>query len=193
SARGPILPLLRAVHAGDDGGDVRGLAGTDPWACLEIVRLRPPEDLRFLVGWTGEPASTERLVGAVERRTRAGAVDQPGFLLDSRACVSGLWDSLSRGDDDATLAAVHASRRLLQRLGDQAGLQIETPRLAALCDVAEAAGAAAKPSGAGGGDCGIVLAPRGADIPGILRAWEDHDIRHLTLGVHPAEGMLHVR
>lgn len=177
SEGGPIVPLLRG----------------EAWDGLEIVRLRPPEQLRFLVGWTGEPASTGRLVDAVGRRSRAGAVDHPGFLTESRECVSGLWASLDRGDDDATLSAIRHARRLLQQLGTQAGLAIETPRLARLCDLAEAAGAAGKPSGAGGGDCGIVLAPPAADIPGMLRSWEDHDIRHLTVGVHPAEGTLDVR
>jgi phosphomevalonate kinase len=174
SATGPIAPVLR----GDD------------WAGLEIVRLRPPENLRFLVGWTGEPASTERLVDALGRSTRAGAVDHPGFLLDSRARVSELWEALSRGDDDTTLAAIRSTRRLLQRLGADAGLPIETAQLTALCDIAEAHGAAGKPSGAGGGDCGIVLAPTDADVPGMLRAWEAHDILHLTIGVHRPEGVI---
>lgn len=167
---------------------VAALLRDDAWAELEIVRLPPPDGLRFLVGWTGEPASTERLVDAVGRGTRAGAVDHPAFVLDSRACVGELWEALRTGDDDTTLAALRRARRLLQRLGAQADLPIETPQLAALCELAERAGAAAKPSGAGGGDCGIVLAPPSADIPGLLRAWEAHDIRHLTVSVHPPEG-----
>lgn len=70
-------------------------------------------------------------------------------------------------------------------------MTIETDRLRILCDAAEAIGAAAKPSGAGGGDCGIVLAPAGADVAGMLRVWETNDIRHLTIGVHPPEGEHH--
>ncbi|HYP72971.1 MAG TPA: phosphomevalonate kinase, partial [Microbacterium sp.] len=176
--------LRRAV----DAGPITAALESDGWTDLEIVRLPPPDDLRFLVGWTGEPASTERLVDAVGRRTRAGAVDHPGFVLDSRVCVTDLWHALRTGDDDDTLAAVRRARRLLQTLGAQAGLSIETPRLTALCDLAEAAGAAGKPSGAGGGDCGIVLAPASADVPALLRTWEAHDIRHLTIAVHPPEG-----
>lgn len=171
-----------------DDGPVRPILEGDVWGDLEIVRLPPPADLRFLVGWTGEPASTVRLVGAVGRGARAGAVDHPGFLADSRACVTELWRSLRGGDDAATLAGIRRARRLLQGLGAQAALDIETPRLAALCDIAERAGAAGKPSGAGGGDCGIVLAPATADVGALLRAWEAHDIRHLTVAVHPPEG-----
>lgn len=177
SESGPIAPLL---------------ADENLWAGLQIVRLHPPEQLRFVVGWTGEPASTARLVDELGRRTLAGAVDHPAFLLDSRACVSALWESLSRGDDAATLDGIREARRLLQRLGAQAGLPIETAQLAVLCDIAEAAGAAAKPSGAGGGDCGIVLAPVHTDLADIFREWEHHDVRHLTIGVHPPEGVLDV-
>ncbi len=174
------------------GGIAELIRSADDWEGLEIVRLPPPSGLRLFVGWTGSPASTERLVEDVTRHARAGDVDFPAFLLDSRACVSELWDALKAGDDATALSAVRRARRLLQRLGRHAGVGIETERLAALCDTAEQVGAAGKPSGAGGGDCGIVLAPDDADTAGLLRSWESHDIRHLTLSVHPSEGAVHV-
>ncbi len=181
--RSPDREALRAALHTD--ASIAALLRHDGWAPLEIVRLAAPEALRFLVGWTGRPASTERLVDAV--RGGSAAMDYPAFLRDSRACVDALWASLSSGDDVATLDAIRRARRLLQRLGTAAGVSIETPALAALCDTAEAAGAAAKSSGAGGGDCGIVLAPAVADVAGLLRAWEEQDIRHLTVSV-AAEG-----
>jgi phosphomevalonate kinase len=183
--RSPDRDLLLRRSASDRIVDL--LRAEDAWAGLEIRRLPAPRELAFVVGWTGAPASTERLVDEVGRRSRAGAIDHPAFLDESRRCVSGLWDALTAGDDGATLAQVRRARRLLQGLGAQSGVAIETPVLAALCDVAESIGAAAKPSGAGGGDCGIVLAPVDADVPGMLRAWEANDIRHLTVMVHPAE------
>ena len=53
---------------------------------------------------------------------------------------------------------------------------------------AERSGAAGKPSGAGGGDCGIVLAPAATSRRDLLADWEAHDIRRLELHVHPPEG-----
>ncbi len=173
AANGPLVPLLREDAA---------------WEGLRILRLRPPEELRLIVGWTGEPASTERLVDEIAQHTTDGDIDLPAFLFDSRHCVLRLWQALDEGDDDATLQAVREARRLLQRLGGQAGVGIETERLSILCETAEHHGAAGKPSGAGGGDCGIVLAPPGADVPDLLRDWEAHDIRHLTVAVHPPDG-----
>ncbi|RLK49195.1 phosphomevalonate kinase [Microbacterium telephonicum] len=184
--RSPDREMLRRLL--DAGDAVASVLESDAWEHLEIVRLRPPRDLGFFVGWTGEPASTVRLVDAVGRGAAVGAVDHAGFLRDSRACVTDLWAALDAGDDAATLDALRRARGLLQALGAQAGLAIETPRLAALCDAAETAGAAAKSSGAGGGDCGIVLAPASADVRGMLDAWEAQDIRRLTIAVHPPEG-----
>jgi mevalonate kinase len=43
-------------------------------------------------------------------------------------------------------------------LGEDARLRIVTPELARACALAASAGAAGKPSGAGGGDCAVVLA-----------------------------------
>jgi isopentenyl-diphosphate delta-isomerase len=62
---------------------------------------------------------------------------------------------------------------------------IETDLLHALCEVAEAAGAAAKSSGAGGGDCGLTLAPAGADISTIEAGWREQGIVPLPLAVAP--------
>jgi phosphomevalonate kinase len=188
--RSPDRARLRAHVAAR--GVIDSIRAEEAWHGLEIVRLPPPEDLQLLVGWTGSPASTERLVDEISRHADAGDGDMPAFLLDSRACVSDLWTALAGGDDTGTMAALRRARHLLRGLGRRAGVAIETERLSALCECAEIVGAAGKPSGAGGGDCGIVLAPRDADIPGLLQAWEAHDIRHLTVSPHPSEGFLNV-
>ncbi len=190
--RSPDRDLLRRARA--ESG-VAGVLGSPAWGDAEIVRLEPPSGLDLLVGWTGHPASTERLVSGVSRGTNATSTDQTAFLAASRACVDDLWRALSHDQDaasaDLALASLRRNRRLLQELGARSGVTIETDRLRILCDAAEDIGAAAKPSGAGGGDCGIVLAPAGADLAGMLRAWETNDIRHLTIGVHPPEGEHH--
>ncbi|ROP61127.1 phosphomevalonate kinase [Curtobacterium sp. PhB130] len=155
------------------------------WEGFDVQRLPAPEHLRLLVGWTGSPASTTKLVGVVRRHRNGGYAT---FLDDSRACVDDLTTGLQTGDTERTLDALRRARGLMQRLGDSVGSVIETERLTTLCDVVERAGGAAKPSGAGGGDCGIALVPAESDSAGILREWEAHDIRHLTIAVQPPEG-----
>lgn len=184
--RSPDRTLLRERASSRSIAEL--LRSDDAWDGSEVVRLPPPAHLQLLVGWTGSPASTERLVEAVTENARVGDVDMPAFLFDSRACVTQLWQALATGDDLAALSAIHEARRLLQRLGKASRVAIETERLAMLCDAAERIGAAGKPSGAGGGDCGIVLAPRDAHVADMMRTWEEHDIRHLTLAAHPPTG-----
>ncbi|MCX7521888.1 phosphomevalonate kinase [Microbacterium sp. STN6] len=157
------------------------------WPHLEVHRLPPPATLRLLVGWTGQPASTERLVGGVQSRKWSDKRHYRGFLTDSRACVESLISALEAADAAAVMRSISRARSLLGTLGRNAGLDIETDALAALCDIAEAEGAVGKSSGAGGGDCGIVLAPPATDVHRMLREWEQHDIRHLSIDVHVAK------
>ena len=98
---------------------------------------------------------------------------------------------MSAFDDDdaqAALKTIRAARALLQRLGETSGSLIETATLHQLCEIAEAHGAAAKPSGAGGGDCGIAMAHSHTDAQTILTGWEAAGIRPLDLGTHREEG-----
>ena len=49
---------------------------------------------------------------------------------------------------------------------------------------AENAGGAAKISGAGGGDCGIVLINKNRPIENLLKTWHDKGIKQLEFNVH---------
>lgn len=160
------------------------------WDSFSVRPLPAPEGLDLLVGWTGSPASTEILVAGVQ----PSGVPYHSFLADSRACVDDLVRGLgAAGATDAELvsAALWRARRVLQRLGESAGMLLETESLRALCDIAENYGAAGKPSGAGGGDCGIVLTPTAGSATDILAEWAGHDITQLNLVVHTAEGGAH--
>lgn len=79
---------------------------------------------------------------------------------------------------------VRYNRQLLHQLSDFSGVQIETPVLTKMCEVAEKFGGAAKTSGAGGGDCGIVLIDRRTDLANMLAQWKVNHIEQLSLTVH---------
>ncbi len=154
------------------------------WPGLAVRRLPPLSDARLVVGWTGEPASTAQLVDSIQRRKRQQDSHYESFLDDSRSCVDALVDAFDRDDLAEAQRQLRRARRLLVRLGVTVGIPIETPDLTVLCDSAEAVGAAAKSSGAGGGDCGIVLADGTTDLDPMFRQWELADIRRLSLHVH---------
>lgn len=155
------------------------------WPGLSVRRLPTPESMRLIVGWTGVPASTTRLVEAMQSRKGSAESHYPDFLAASRECVDALADAIERDDAPAAKEQIRRARGLLTSLARAAGVDIETPALRTLCEAAQAVGAAAKSSGAGGGDCGIVLVDAGTDLEPMLRDWALSDVRHLSLHVQP--------
>lgn len=177
--RSALLALL-------EGGSLAEVLDAPEWGICRIAPLGEPAGITMLVGWTGTPASTERLVDRVSRPEAEVSAQYARFLEDSREAVEELvaaWGT----DPSAVLAVLRRCRRLLQGLGALRGSTIETAQLGALCDLAEAAGAAGKPSGAGGGDCGIVALPDAADAQEILSRWREVGILPLDLHVNPSE------
>src|SRR5206468_279344 len=97
-----------------------------------------------------------------------------GEILEAALAAHALFQD-GRGSG-ALLDAVASSADLLARLGDEVGIPIVTPALARLVAAARRVGAAAKPSGAGGGDCGIALATSGAQADAVAAAWRAEGI-----------------
>ncbi|PWH05282.1 phosphomevalonate kinase [Brachybacterium endophyticum] len=166
-----------------DALSVQEVLEAPEWDVCTVRPLRDLGSLRLLVGWTGSPASTERLVDRVRMSEDELDAHYARFLADSRSAVEELvsvWDE----DPAAMLGIVRRCRRLLQKLGRLRGTTIETDQLRFLCDLAEAQGAAGKPSGAGGGDCGIMLLPPRVVDDEVLTSWRENDILRLELRPH---------
>ncbi len=161
------------------------LADADAWAGFDVERLPAPKDLELLVGWTGSPASTTKLVDVVRRHRNGG---YPAFLDESRTCVDDLTTGLRSGDAARTLDALRRARTLLQGSARRSGRRSRPSGSRHCATWSRRPVGAAKPSGAGGGDCGIALVPADTDLAGIHRAWEAHDIRHLSVAVQAPEG-----
>jgi phosphomevalonate kinase len=157
-----------------------------PWPGHEVRRLPAPEGLSFEVGWTGEPASTASLVSDLHRRTWRGSDSHQRFVKTSADLVHACVTALEAGDRQGLLEQFRRARQELARLDDEVGLGIFTPKLTALCDAAEAVGGAAKPSGAGGGDCGIALldAEASREISEVRKRWVAAGV--LPLPIRPA-------
>jgi phosphomevalonate kinase len=155
----------------------------EPWPFFVACPLTPPADLRLCIGWTCSPASTGPLV----KRIRAYQQQQPDaferFLEESTGAVDELIQSLEDGSVTGAIAALAHNRAALARLGSDAGVPIETPALAELHRLAQAYGGAGKPSGAGGGDCGVALLPDEQHIPALYRDWQCAGIEPLPLKV----------
>ena len=153
------------------------------WPGLVIRRL-PAPGLDLRAGWTGAPASTPRLVAGVRAGAHGDDAAYADFLRGSEACLDCLMRAIEEDDSRGVMDLIGQSRRLLLGLARTSGITIETPQLGRLVDIAREHGAAAKSSGAGGGDCGIALCPPTVDAPAMCAAWEAAGIAPLDLAVH---------
>ncbi|MCX4783564.1 phosphomevalonate kinase [Streptomyces sp. NBC_01264] len=161
-----------------------------PWPGLRVRRLPPPRDLAVEVGWTGRPASTASLVGSLGRHAWQGSASQRSFVERSDACVRASVGALERGDGPALLREVRGARRMLAKLDEEVRLGIYTTTLTALSDAAEAVGGAGKPSGAGGGDCGIALLDATAheQIAQLRKGWAAAGVLPVPIRLQSTKG-----
>ncbi|MFT8601324.1 phosphomevalonate kinase [Liquorilactobacillus satsumensis] len=154
------------------------------WPALQIELLDPPANLQLLIGWTGSPASTSHLVDAVGLKKAEQRAAYQQFLTDSKQCISRMITGFRSKSIALIQNEIRFNRQLLKQLGKLSAVEIETPLLHRLCESAEAAQGAAKISGAGGGDCGIVVINKQLDTTKLKLAWEKAGIVPLNLHVH---------
>ena len=161
---GPLAPLLR-----------------EAWPFFSIERLSPlPRDLRLCVGWTGEPASTRDLIERVTALREADPAAYEAFLASSERAVDHLVGGLQSANRFRALDALARNRQALVALGEAAGVAIETPALAG------EAGGAGKPSGAGGGECGVALIFGDLEAVRLEAAWRAASLEPLRLAASDA-------
>lgn len=154
-----------------------------PWPDLKVEQLARPQKLKLLIGWTGKPASTSLLVDKISLFKAVHQQEYRRFLADSRQCVSKMIDGFKAKNLALIQQQIRINRHLLQHLGSLSGVSIETPLLQKLCAIAEKAQGAAKTSGAGGGDCGIVLIDKTLETSSLLEGWRQAGIEPLNLHV----------
>lgn len=154
------------------------------WPGLNIQLLNVPAELDLLIGWTGSPASTSKLVDWITLAKFSQKARYHHFLEASRVCVERMITALRDNDLPNIKKAIHQNRRLIEELGEFSNVTIETPALKQLCQIAESYGGAAKSSGAGGGDCGIVLTDHHVDQARLISDWNRHQINTLPVLVY---------
>src|SRR5439155_875110 len=150
---------------------------------ITVAARALPRGLHLLVGWSGEGGATDPML----RRFATGP-GAPRALGELSAAAERAATAVERGDGAGLLDAVASSADLLARLGAETGIPIVTPALARLVAAARRVGAVAKPSGAGGGDCGIALATSPAEADAVTAAWRAAGIVPLPVAI-AAEGV----
>ncbi|WP_156009937.1 phosphomevalonate kinase [Streptococcus ruminantium] len=159
------------------------------WKDLSICPIYLPKELDLVVGWTGSAASTDHLISQMEdqkNQTEKEAI-YSRFLVASKECVEQFIFACQTENQALVCQAITENRKLLREFSTSMGLVIETPKLSQLCNLAQAYGAVAKSSGAGGGDCGISLVNSQKQKAAIEEAWRQVGIFPLPLRISNEE------
>jgi degradative hydroxymethylglutaryl-CoA reductase len=171
------LELAMAAHAeaqggGGSGADVAAavLGGTLRFQAGKAVPVRPLPGLHMGFVDAGYPAITSELVRRV-RQGQAAHPEQYDAAMEVLSDASRRFiDAYQLGEGvelrepelrerfDRLRQATAAHNRGLRMLQEMAGVSFITAEIATIIDEAQAAGLAAKPSGASGGDLVMVLA-----------------------------------
>lgn len=155
------------------------------WTYYELKSIQMPKNVYFCVGWTGKPASTSKLVDQILQLKSDNPEAFHRFLDASKLAVDQFFQGMENADVELLLKGVKQNRKALAAVGKAADTPIETPLLGTLCDLAESLGGAGKPSGAGGGDCGIAFMPSKQQADELMKAWKDAGIKALNLQPYP--------
>lgn len=170
-------------HAYDNTSSLTELLEKE-WIYFSIKQIHLPEQIHICIGWTGKPASTVSLIEKIKRLKQANAKMYQQFLDDSKQAVSLIIEGFEAKDIPLLLSGVKKNRQALVAVGKNAGVELETPLLRTLSELAEQYDGAGKPSGAGGGDCGIAFVPDENQIEQLFNAWLALGIKPLSINSH---------
>ncbi|MFD0704571.1 phosphomevalonate kinase [Alloscardovia venturai] len=132
------------------------------WDGLEIhsnnaLERLVAEKLHVVIGWTGEPASSADFVQRMAAYKSNQNEAYRSFCQRSSEITRQMWSALERYNAEDFVDSYRQQSKNITELSLVTGGYIETEKLANAREIAESIGYAAKPSGAGGGDCLIAM------------------------------------
>ncbi len=145
--------LMEKLEAGENLKEIVD----QKWSAFEVEELEIPEGFDLSIGWTKESASTSAMVKQLNEWAKSNQ-DEYKRLYDQIAnLVRELIPVWKEKNKERVLEFLRKNEDFLRELGEKSGVNIETPDLKKLSEIANKNGAAGKLSGAGGGDCGIAI------------------------------------
>ena len=135
------------------GGAIRFQRGSE----VKITPISWPSALHLTFVFSGQSASTADLVGRVRALRERDAALYAARIGALTELAKGFAAALERGDAMNAVSVVAKWQPALAALGRAADAPIVTPFFEEVAAIAQAHAAAAKPSGAGGGDLGVIL------------------------------------
>ena len=135
----------------------------------KIEKIDCPEKYEFLVGWTGIPSISGKMIIEVKNSINSD------FLEKSEEIIRNLKNGIEQGNKEIISENIEENGKLLSLLHKK----IYSQKLLELVESAEGLDICAKSSGAGGGDCGIAISFNKNDTEKLLERWESKGIELL--------------
>ena len=155
----------------------------EKWPSLVIEELEVPDNFHLLVGWTGDSASTSAMIKQMNEFKAKNTDTYFDYYNRIAEIAKNVIESFKSRNYEDFYSYIAENEHLLHRLGGASGVNIETPQLKKLADIAADYGAAGKLSGAGGGDCGIAICFDEVTANNIISAWENEGLIPLDVTI----------
>lgn len=127
------------------------------WPDLRISQINLPGKMQVLIGFVGYSASTTKLIGEINLFKNSQPDIYQNIMQSINSVVLDIISAIQENDQFQIIKLIKKNGELLDELSDKSEVCLETKELKLLIDLAQICGAAAKISGAGGGDCGIAV------------------------------------
>lgn len=161
--------LLGKLEGGEDLKDVID----QEWSSFEVEELEIPEGFNLSIGWTKESASTSAMVKQLNEWAKTNQDEYKRLFDQIAGLVKEIISAWKEKNTDKVLELLRKNEDLLRELGEKSGVNIETPDLKKLSEIANSNGAAGKLSGAGGGDCGIAISFNNEVAEKVKTEWQN--------------------
>ena len=155
----------------------------EEWPSLVVEPLDVPNNFCLLVGWTGESASTSAAIKQMNEFKAASSDEYYRLYNKIASTARRAIEYFKAGEHNEFFRTLNHNEELLRELGEASDVNIETPELKKLSDIAADYGAAGKLSGAGGGDCGIAVCFDDVTANNITAAWQDEGLIPLEVTI----------
>jgi len=143
------------------------------WPGFLVEELAVPDTFRLLIGWTREEAATSPMIKQMNEFKKNNTDKYDRAIRSVSACAHNAIQAWNERDYERFVIELQNNASALSALGKVSGVNIETPDLAKLSELANSCGAAGKLSGAGGGDCGIAVCFDDETSKNVERLWRD--------------------
>lgn len=155
------------------------------WPGFFAQEIPVPKNFELIAAFSGKSASTTKLaekMGIFKKTNPADYMQAIGSIKDT---TKKLANALKKGESEKTFKLIAQNRDQLKELSEKSGNTLETRELSKIIETINKSGAAAKFSGAGGGDCAIGICYSKETKQQAIRALKEKGLKPLDINISP--------